>query len=459
MSRNLLSLFIADLVRRFLGFISVAFLARTLGTDGFGLVNLGFAVLAYGTVLSTAGFATLGTKRIAQGDSPDIAGRIIGGRFTTTVIVFATIAGVAMLAVRDSHVAWLIVLFSCTLFPQIFFVDWYFQGKEQMSTVGFGRILSAAIYLAVIVLFVRSSSDALWVALGTLLGDCSTALWLFLSFRRANPALRLRVSPSVSLLRQSLPLAVGVILATLTINLPPLILGVFRTNADIGIYSAASKLVFFLLVGDRIFSSVLLPATIRKQTQSIDAFRSVLQDALRWILMASLPIAFGGTILAEKLIVLIFGPDYAGSGVVFCIFIWYFFFTMLHTVYTAGLISAGKEKSYGANMSITAAAYGIGVTLGAIRYGAAGAALGVVFAEGLGLILMHRSLAAAIPLKLPDGTVRILLSAVLMALCVFALRSENLWMTISAGAGCYGLFLVVFRALSVGDIKSLLARF
>ncbi len=459
LSRNLLSLFFGDIARRILGFVSVAFLARSLGADGFGLVNLGFAVLAYGSVLSTAGCTTLGTKRIAGGASPAIAEQIIGGRLTTTLVVFAAIAFVTLFAVRNSTSAWLIVLFLCALFPQMFFLDWYFQGKERMSTIVIGRILSGTFYLAVIVLFIRSPNDAHWVALGAILGDCAAALWLFLAFRRENPALRIRISLSFSLLKKSLPLAAGVILATLTINFPPLILGAVRTNTDIGIYSAASKLVFFLLVGDRILSSLLLPASARKQIESMHSFRIVLQDALRWILLLCLPIAVGGTLLGEQLIVLVFGTEYAGSGVVFCVFIWYFFLTMFHTVYTAGLVSAGKEKPYGRNMAITAVAYGICVSLGSIWYGALGAAAGVVIAEGFSIVLMHQSLATTIPLRLPAETSRILLSALLMALCVMVIRSGNLWLTIAVGAGCYGVSVIVLRAFTAADAKSLLARF
>ena len=61
-----------------------------------------------------------------------------------------------------------------------------------------------------------------------------------------------------------MPLAVGVVLTTLVINYPPLALGIFTTTSNVGIYSAASKLVYFLLMGDRILVLLLLPASARK---------------------------------------------------------------------------------------------------------------------------------------------------------------------------------------------------
>jgi len=81
----------ADLVRRVLGFISVAYLARILGKADFGAVNLGFAVLAYGMVLSAAGFPMIGTKKIAQGAPLEIVGQVIGSRLISTILVLAMI--------------------------------------------------------------------------------------------------------------------------------------------------------------------------------------------------------------------------------------------------------------------------------------------------------------------------------------------------------------------------------
>lgn len=459
LSQNLLSLFFTDIVRRILGFVSVAYLARVLGKEGFGLINLGLAVLAYGMVLSTAGFGVSGTKRIAQGESPALAGQIIGSRLVTTLIVFAAIVLVSLVGIHDSTTAWLIILFSGSLFPQTFFVDWYFQGKERMGIVSVGRIVSATVYLAAIVLCIRTLNDVMYAPIGAFLGDTIAATWLFSVFRKANPSLRLRIAPSYHLLKQSLPLAVGVVFATLMINYPALALGLIQTTTEIGIYSAATKLVFFLLIGDRILSSLLLPASARLQTKSIDALTAVLQDALRWIPLVCLPIAAGGTLLGKKLIVLVFGFEYEESAVVFCVFIWYFFFTMLHTVYTSGLISAGREKAYGQNMSITAIAYVVCVTLGVIWYGAVGAALGVVLAEGFSLILMHRSLTKVVSLHSPKGIMRVLISTMLMAMCVLFLRDGNLWLAIFIGILSYGLLLFVLHALNINEVKSFLVRF
>ena len=201
LSKNLLSLFSADVARRLLGFISVAYLARILGKEGFGEVNFGFAVLAYVMVLSGAGFPTLGTKKIAQGEPPELVGNVIGSRMIATIIVLLVVAFVVLTAVQNTTLAWLIILFSCAVLPQIFFVDWFFQGKEKLGIVSAARVMQAVIYLAVVLIFVRTVNDILWVAIGSIAGECVASTLLFTQFRKTHPGIQIRIKPSLRLLK------------------------------------------------------------------------------------------------------------------------------------------------------------------------------------------------------------------------------------------------------------------
>jgi PST family polysaccharide transporter len=459
LSKNILSLFSADIARRLFGFISVAYLARVLGKEGFGAVNLGFAVLAYTMVLSAAGFPTLGTKRIAQGALPELVGSVMGSRLIVTSIVFLVAAVAVLTTVQDTHLARLIILFSCAALPQIIFVDWFFQGKETLGIVSAARVLQAIVYLAFVLIFVRTINDIMWVAAGSIAGECAASVLLFVQFRISHKRVRVRIKPSLHLLKQSLPLAVGVVLTTIVINYPPLALGIFTTTSNVGIYSAASKLVYFLLMGDRILVLLLLPASARKYSESPETFNHMLTDALRWILIISLPVAVGGILIADKLIAIIYGVEYSSSIAVFQVFIWYFFITMLHTVYSAGLIGVGGEKSYGKIMLMTALAYLVCVTAGVCLFGAIGAAFGVVLSESISVLLIKHELHGIIPLTPPEKTARVILSVAGMAVCVAVVIPYGLLWGILFGAGCYSLLLILFRAVVWNDFKLLKARF
>ena len=458
-SKNLLSLFSADITRRLLGFISVAYLARILGKDGFGAVNLGFAVLAYVMVMSAAGFPTLGTKKIAQGEPPELVGSVIANRLIVTIIVLLVIVFVVLTAVPNTIVAWLIILFSCAVIPQIFFVDWFFQGKETLGIVSAVRIMQAVVYLAVVLTFVKTISDIMWVAIGSIAGECCASILLFTRFRKMYNDVHIRIKPSLHLLKQSIPLAVGVILTTLLINYPSLALGIIKSTSEVGTYSAASKLVYFFLMADRVLVLLLLPASARMFNESPDIFNRMLTDALRWILIIGLPIAIGAILIANKLIAIIYGVDYNSSIAVFQVFIWYFFITMLHTVYSAGLIGVGGDKSYGKIMLVTAFAYFVTVTAGVYLFGAIGAAFGVVISEGISVLMMKHALQRIIPLYPPEKMLRVALSVVIMALGVVVVIPHGLLWGILFGVGCYSLVLMLLHAVAWNDVKTLIARF
>jgi O-antigen/teichoic acid export membrane protein len=458
-SKNILSLFTADIARRVLGFISVAYLARVLGKEDFGAVNLGYAVLAYGMVLSAAGFPTIGIKKIAQGASLEVVGQVIGSRLISTILVLAVIILTVLTGVQNRIIAWLIILFLFSLLPQIFFVDWFFQGKETMGVVGAARIVQSVVYLAVVLIFVRTADNVLWVAVGSICGECAASTLLFAQFRKKYHDVHIRFTPSLRLFKQSAPLAIGIILTTLIINYPVLALGILKTSSDVGIYSAAGKLVYFLMMGDRILMLLLLPASARKFHDSPGKFEGLLHDALRWILLISLPIAVGGMLIADDLIRIVFGAEYGASASVLQVFIWYFFLTMLHTVFTAGLIGAGGEKSYGKIMMITAFAYFFAVSAGAFWFGPLGAAFGVVAAEGLSVVLISRALRLLVPLSPPEKILRVVLSVVLMAIGVASVIHYGFLWALLAGVGSYCLFIILFRAVVWNDVKTFVARF
>ncbi|MBN1399044.1 MAG: flippase [Bacteroidetes bacterium] len=459
LSQNLLSLLTADIGRRLFGFVAVAYLARVLGRGDFGSINLAFAVLAYGMVLSAAGFPTIGTKKVAQGAPSEIVGEVIGSRLVSTILVVSIIIAVVMIGVQDNIITWLIVLFLAALIPQIFFVDWFFQGKETMGIVSAGRLLQAFVYLAVVLVFVKTPADIFWVAVGSISGEIAASVFLYSGFRRRYPDVKIRLSPSFQLFKQSAPLAIGIVLTTLMVNYPILVLGILKTSSDVGIYSASSKLVYTLMMGDRILILLLLPASARKFYESSDKFRELLKDTLRWIIVIGLPVAAGGMIVAGDMINIIFGVDYDLSIPVLQVFIWYFFLTMIHTVFTSGVIGAGGEKSYGKVMIATAAAYFIAVTAGAYFFGPIGAAFGVVAAEGFSVIFLNRVMHSLAPLQRPEKILRVIISALLMAIVVSYILQYGFVWAVLGGALSYSFFIILLRAVTPDDVKKLFERF
>jgi O-antigen/teichoic acid export membrane protein len=460
LSKNIASLLVSDIARRIFGFLSVAYLARVLGVSLFGTINIGWTALAYGVALSTAGVSTLAARRIASGEGNDMLPDVVGSRIVLSLCVVVCTVVASILLIHDRVTATIISIMSLSAVAQSFWVDWYFQGRELMAPVAWARTLSAGVYFGIILLFVRQPVDLFWVAGAAVIGDVLAADAMIRRLRKEGVEFRVRIRlrQIARLLHDSLPLAIGGMLAYLSLNLPPFILGFTRSSTEVGIYGAASKLVLFLLLGDRILASLLLPASARLFAQSREAVGGILRDAIGWIFVLGLPVAMGGALLAGPLVALVFGDLYTQATIVLRIFVWYFFATMVHTVYTSGLIAVGGEREYGRIMMVTAILYTVSITAGSLLYGAEGAAGAVVVSESISVILLHRALNKHISIQNWMRLVKAMICVLGMAVPVVLLRDQFVLLPILVGVITYGVLITATRTLTKDDVLALRER-
>ena len=456
-SKNVISIVGSDIARRLMGFVAIAYLARKVGVADFGAINIGFTILSYALLVSSAGLNSFGVRAIARGESSNLVNIVTTIKLISSSGAFILVSLLAILFIHADQMAVLVVLFSLSLFPGVYLIDWYFQGKERMGVIGVVRSISALLYLLLILTFVHSPADIIWVAIAAVSGDIVAALGLWIYYRRAEGGGKLYLSLQGwrSLIRQSLPIGGGSMLAAFSVNLPPIILGIFLTNSDAGIFSAASKLVFFLLMIDRVLGTILLPASSRIHSQSPDVLPGSLRYALKWIMIIAVPVCAGGTVLADKIIPLVFGAQYIPSVGVFRILIWFFLSTTLHTVYTSGLIAVGQEKLYAFIMMMSAGLYLLSIVIFTFIFGTVGTAAAMVMSEVMTVIYMQYRLHRFIVVPFPASTLKVIISTVVMVIVLLLLSSLNVFVAVGLGAIIYLVVLFSARGITPNDWQTL----
>ena len=253
--------------------------------------------------------------------------------------------------------------------------------------------------------------------------------------------------------REAFPIGIGSVIAHVTVNLPTVVLGIFLSNADAGVYSAASKLVFFLLVFDRLLSTLLLPASSRYFAEAPEKLSAMLSTALRWVLRIALPLCVGGAILADRIIPLVYGASFGSSSDVFRILIWFLPLTMIHTVYTAALIASGHESRYSRVMMTGAVVYVASVLVCTWSYGVAGSASAIVVSELATLFLMSRESRQFVRIT-PDRTMLAACAASAgMGAALLYLPPVHVLAAVAVGAGVYGALLAAMRGITLGEFS------
>ena len=457
-SRNLFAIMGSDMGRRLIGFFTVAYLARKLGTGEFGVINIGFTVLSYAVMASGGGLGTFGAREVAKG-STEVVNTILSLRIVTSCAAYLMVALIAFTAISDPLLTNVILIACIALFANALLLEWFFQGREAMGMIGVGRLVSAAIYFLLVIFLVHGPQDVLWVAAAAVAGDTvSSIVSLIVYRRRYDTPFRFQIRSGIGMFRKSFAIGIGSILGHFSLNLPTIVIGILLSSSDAGIYSAAQKLVFFLLLIDRVLGTLLLPAAARFISASTEKLAANLSFALRWAFILALPVALGGTLLADRIIPLVFGSQYTAAVPVFRILIWYFFFTLLHTIYTSGLIAIGEEKRYSRIMIISSVMYALAIILGTAFFGLPGAAAGVAGAEALTFILMRHEFKKFVRTTLRSALLPVAVACAAMSGAVIFYPAEHVFIAIAIGGVVYTGSLFLLKGVTVKDVTELAGR-
>ncbi|MCU0453126.1 MAG: flippase [Bacteroidetes bacterium] len=456
--QNVSSLLLSEIARRILGFFAVAYLARTLGVEGFGMVMIGLTALSYVSLTGSAGLHVLGTRSVARGTGEVDPGTLIGARLLTTGGAIVVVAVVSVLWIEPPELAAVVLVTSLSGVLHALFLEWYFQGRERLTEVAVARTLGAAFYLSFLVVAVHDTGDLTKAALAAVIGDLGSTGYLLLRYRRSVGILRIRFGEWRSLLAAAWPFGAGSVLGHLTANFPLLAVGAILGSGAAGVFAGGNKLVFFVLMADRILGTLLLPASTRLRQLDAAQLSSVLSRSMRWILLLGLPMGVGGAMVATPLVVLVYGEAFSASGPVFGILIWYAMLTMLHTVYTSALLASDGERRYRNVMAVSALANVAAVTGGILIGDVLGAAVGLLLAEGLSLVLMQRAVRVAMVIPAPVGFGRGVMASIALAVILMLLPDMHVLLTVLWGALAYVGAAMVTRALTTADLRELTQR-
>jgi O-antigen/teichoic acid export membrane protein len=221
-------------------FITNIYLARTLGVESFGLFTLAQAVTYYFWLAVDLGINIYGIREIAR--HQDAAAAIIHPLFTIRVssglFVFLIYSlTLASLELPRDHK---LTLWGCGLYLVTFalYPEWIFKGLEKFQYIVFGSLLSSAVFVGGIFLFIKNSRD---VALASLIWSLSflfgSAALCYSLYRHLNLKLSLNFNFKLWLfhLRESLHFCLAGGLAVFYFYLPIFLLNYFSSTRELGV--------------------------------------------------------------------------------------------------------------------------------------------------------------------------------------------------------------------------------
>lgn len=260
------------------------------------------------------------------------------------------------------------------------------------------------------------------------------------------------------IVKSAWPFAVSSVMAVLMINTDILIIGWLNSVSDVGLYSAAQRIVQLLYLLPSVMNISLLPTFARLAKTDDQKLRATLETVLSALFMIAIPIAIGGFILGREITLLVFGSGYLGSTTSFRILILTILIDFPATILTSFIFAYNEQKK----LTIYAAIGGISNVLFDLilipRFGIAGSAVSTFTAQLLSQAYLRTTAKRINHYRVLPRLTRVFSAAALMTLVVLALKlfAVPVVLIIAAGGLIYLGALVLLREPLVREAKLIL---
>ncbi|MBN2454482.1 flippase, partial [Candidatus Woesearchaeota archaeon] len=327
-TRNTGSLFIGEIVSRALYMLFFIVLARELGVSDFGLYSFVFAIASIFLIFSDMGLAMILVREVARdkAKSREYLSSIFSFKiFGSFVMAAAVSAFFVLFGVRETALAIAIVMlasfFNAITEPMrntfLAYEKHHYYAMmavfERAITTGLGLafLLSGKGLLAVLWVFVISY--AINFAVSTIL--------VVKRFTRFS--IKIDVSKWVSLLKKSWPFLLSALFITFYYRAGLIMLKLMlKSNEPAGFFNSAFGLVDALSFIPIMLVTAVFPAMSRFHLSSKESLKILYERAFRYLALVALPIAFGTTLLAGRIMGFLYTSEYSPAVLALQILIW-----------------------------------------------------------------------------------------------------------------------------------------
>ncbi len=357
---NLFSLTSAEIAKRLLGFFTIVYLGRILDKSGFGIIGFAAAFISYFILVVNYGFSTYGTMEIAK-DERRIA-KYVNNIFTIRIIlaIFLSLVLIVYLIYSEKSdvTKYVVLITGLNLFTNAVALNWVFQAVEKMYYIAVRQILAGLLSLIGVIIFVHSKNDILIAASILALSALFGNIWFIPIYQRIFEKIKLEFSFDFwkELFIKSFPLAFAAMMIGIYYNLDMVMLGYMKSEADVGIYSAAYKIFLLGILPFQLIFSAFFPMLSRVGLINTSEFKSTIKNYAKFILGSGF---ISGVILLsfpEQIILVVFGEKYLASSVPLSILAMNVIMVSINTFLGNPLIAWNKQKDYAIAISFGAIA-------------------------------------------------------------------------------------------------------
>lgn len=317
---------ISKFIATILGLIAVAMITRYLGQHGFGQYTTIITFLSFFAIIADLGLTLVTVQMISQpGNNLDkTLGNLLGLRLFSAIILLGIAPAVALLFPYSHEIKIGILVtaaaFLFTALNQI--LVGVFQKNLRMDKVSIAEIASRIILVFSFFVVVRYDYGLMGIMVATVI---SNVVSFVLHYLFAMPFLKIKLQFDfkfwLEILKKSWPLAITIILNLIYLRTDTLLLSIIPRQSEIGIigevglYGAAYKVIDVLITLPFMFAGIVLPVLTAEWAKAEHGgYKNVMQRSFDAMMIIAIPLVVGTQFVANKIMTLIAGQDFAIAG-------------------------------------------------------------------------------------------------------------------------------------------------
>ncbi len=463
LAQNTLLQTVGKIAGTIIGVFTVAILARHLGTSGYGQLTIVLTFLSIFAAIVDFGLTLTTVQMISEDKAKEnkIIGNLLAIRIISAVI-FLSLAPICALFFPYEHI--IVIAIAVGAISYLFqttsqMMIGVFQKNLVMQKAVFAELLNRSLVLGGVILAPILGFGLIAIIWIFVIGNAVhlTALLLF-STKYVRPSFRFEWKTWKDILTRSWPIGASIFFNLIYLRGDIVFMSIFRSNAEVGIYGAAYKIVDVITTIPVMYMGLALPLLVaswsKKKTKD---FKNLMQGSFDFMSILALPMIFGSIAIGEPLMELVAGSEFSESGKILAVLGPAAAIVFWNSLFGHAIVGINKQKvmtlGYLAVAIITITGYLIFIP----EYGMWAAAWLTLMAEiliGLLTFTVVSKTTGYFP-KLGMLT-KATLSAIFMYIAIKFLPEWNVLIIIAIGAGIYYIALSAIGGPRPSDIKQIL---
>lgn len=460
---NVLFNVVAKILSTVLALVGIGFITRYLGKEGFGDYSTVLAYFAFFGAIADLGLYSITAREISRPNANEekILGNVFALRIITSAAIFLlTPIFVYFLPYSHEVKSGIILVAASFVFSSSYLVlNGVFQKNLAMDKVALAEVFGKIIQITIIILAVQKNLGFDAIIFSILAAMVFNFLVVFTLVRKfIKISLQFDFDYWKKFLREALPMGVSSIIIFVYFKIDTILLSVLKTNAEVGIYNAAYKVIENITFFPAMITGLVFPMISRHIFSDKKEFEHIANETAKVFMILIVPIIIGTLFLSEGIIGLIGGSAFYQSANTLRILVFALAFIFFGGFFNNILIAANLQKKLMYSLAFCAAFNVIANLIFIPLYSYTGSAIISVLTEMLVVVfsfyltIKHTSYIPAI-----KNLMRILLSGAGMALFLFLFSASNFFLLALGSALVYVLFLWITRTITVKEITSIIA--